>query len=43
MDAYRKGLTGDGALWAAKLYSGHRTLPHNILAQFDKVRASRKY
>ncbi|RPD81506.1 hypothetical protein L226DRAFT_541246 [Lentinus tigrinus ALCF2SS1-7] len=36
MDAYQKGLMGDGALWAAKQYSGHRTLPHNILAQFDK-------
>lgn len=41
MDVYRKGLEGDGALWAAKEYSGHRTLPHNILAQFDKVRSAR--
>ncbi|KAI0669136.1 hypothetical protein C8Q78DRAFT_1041816 [Trametes maxima] len=35
MDAYRKGLTGKQAAWAAKKYSGHRTLPHDILAQFD--------
>ncbi|TFK84495.1 hypothetical protein K466DRAFT_496470 [Polyporus arcularius HHB13444] len=42
MDAYRKGLAGDGALWAAKRYSGHRTLPHNILAQFDEACARRK-
>ncbi|TFK87877.1 hypothetical protein K466DRAFT_490103 [Polyporus arcularius HHB13444] len=42
MDAYRKGLMGDGASWAAKRYSGHRTLPHNILAQFDKVRSERQ-
>lgn len=35
MDAYRKGLTGAQAAWAAKKYHGHRTLPHNILAEFD--------
>ncbi len=37
MDAYRKGLTGAQAAWAAKKYSGHRVLPHNILALFDQA------
>ena len=34
MDAYRKGLTGKGAAWAAK-YRGHRVLPESILREFD--------
>lgn len=36
MDAYRKGLTGSQAAWACKKYSGHRTLPHGILAELDR-------
>ena len=35
MDAYRKGLTGKGAAWAAKKYRGHRVLPESILREFD--------
>ncbi|RDB19555.1 hypothetical protein Hypma_013355 [Hypsizygus marmoreus] len=31
MDAYRKGLTGSQAAWAAKKYRGHRTIPETIL------------
>ena len=29
MDAYRKGLTGHLAIWAAKKYSSHRRIPAN--------------
>ncbi|KAH9893895.1 uncharacterized protein BXZ73DRAFT_95263 [Epithele typhae] len=35
MEAYCSGLTGTGATWAAKKYSGHHTLPHDILQQFN--------
>jgi hypothetical protein len=35
MDAYRKGLTGKGAAWAAKKYKGHQVLPESILREFD--------
>ncbi|KAJ7435698.1 hypothetical protein B0H11DRAFT_1643795, partial [Mycena galericulata] len=35
MDAYRKGLSGDQAVWAGKRYRGHRILPKNIKALFD--------
>ena len=35
IDAYRKGLTGKGAAWAAKKYRGHRVLPESILREFD--------
>ena len=31
MDAYRKGLSGKQAAWAAKKYHGHRVLPDTIL------------
>jgi hypothetical protein len=37
MNAYRMGLTGAQAAWAAKKYRGHRTIPADILAQFDKA------
>jgi hypothetical protein len=37
MDAYRKGLTGKGAVWAAKKYRGHWVLPKSILRGFDNV------
>ncbi|KAJ6483032.1 hypothetical protein DFH09DRAFT_950068 [Mycena vulgaris] len=36
MDAYRKGLDGSKAAWASKRYRGHRILPKNIMALFDK-------
>jgi len=35
MDAYRKGLMGKGAAWAAKKYRGRRVLPESILREFD--------
>ncbi|KAK6988078.1 hypothetical protein R3P38DRAFT_2805086 [Favolaschia claudopus] len=36
LDAYRSGLDGKWAAYAAKQYRGHRTLPQNL---FDKLRA----
>jgi hypothetical protein len=33
MDAYRKGLTGAQAAWAAKKYRGHRVVPITILIE----------
>ena len=33
MDAYERGLDGQFAAWAANQYSGHRTLPPELLAQ----------
>jgi hypothetical protein len=36
MDAYRKGLTGKQAAWATKKYRGHRVLPPDIMAEFDR-------
>ncbi|KAG0700911.1 hypothetical protein DFH29DRAFT_876281 [Suillus ampliporus] len=35
MDAYRKGLNGQQAAWAAKLYHGHRVLPEAIMHELD--------
>jgi hypothetical protein len=37
MNAYYMGLNGTQAAWAAKKYQGHRTIPADILAQFDKA------
>ena len=37
MHAYCLGLNGTQAAWAAKKYRGHRTIPDDILAQFDKA------
>jgi hypothetical protein len=37
MDAYRKGLTGTQAAWAAKKYHGHRVVPITILAELEKA------
>jgi len=37
MDAYRKGLTGSQAAWAAKKYHGHRIIPNSILAELQKA------
>ncbi len=31
MDAYRKGLDGKQAAWAAKKYRGHHVLPDTIM------------
>ena len=38
MDAYRKGLNGCQAVWAAKKYRGHRVIPASILADLEKAR-----
>ncbi|KAH8823279.1 hypothetical protein DL96DRAFT_1743818 [Flagelloscypha sp. PMI_526] len=40
MDAYRKGLTGKQAAWAAKKYRGHRTVSETILVELEKARIS---
>ena len=37
MHAYCLGLNGTQAAWAAKKYQGHRTIPDDILAQFDNA------
>ena len=36
MDAYRRGLSGKQAAWAAKKYHSHRVLPNDILAELDR-------
>jgi hypothetical protein len=35
MDAYRKGLNGRQAAWAAKKYQGHRVIPETILRELS--------
>ncbi|OAX35147.1 hypothetical protein K503DRAFT_697445, partial [Rhizopogon vinicolor AM-OR11-026] len=35
MDAYRKGLNGQQAAWAAKCYHGHCVLPDAIMHELD--------
>jgi hypothetical protein len=40
MDAYRKGLNGQQAAWAAKKYRGHRVIPASIMADLDKANIS---
>jgi hypothetical protein len=37
MDAYRKGLNGRQAAWAAKKYRGHRVTPETILRDLEKA------
>jgi hypothetical protein len=37
MDAYRKGLNGKQAAWAAKKYRGHRMIPDSILQDLEKA------
>jgi hypothetical protein len=37
MDAYRKGLDGKQAAWAAMKYHGRRTIPDSILAEYDEA------
>ncbi len=39
MNAYQLGLNGAQAAWAAKKYRGHRTIPHDILAQLDRAQS----
>lgn len=36
MDAYRKGLDGEQAAWANRLYHGHRVLPTSVLADLER-------
>ncbi|EJF65501.1 hypothetical protein DICSQDRAFT_50755, partial [Dichomitus squalens LYAD-421 SS1] len=36
MDAYRRGLNGKQAAWAAKKYHSHRVLPNDILEELDR-------
>ncbi|KIL54686.1 hypothetical protein M378DRAFT_1052139 [Amanita muscaria Koide BX008] len=40
MDAYRKGLNGKQAAWAAKKYRGHRIIPDSILQDLEKANIS---
>ncbi|KZT66821.1 hypothetical protein DAEQUDRAFT_674282 [Daedalea quercina L-15889] len=42
MDAYRHGLSGKQAAWAAKTYHGHQVLPNNILDELEKAGVSRE-
>jgi hypothetical protein len=37
MDAYRKGLNGKQASWAAKKYRGHRMIPDTILQDLERA------
>jgi hypothetical protein len=37
MDAYRKGLDGKQAAWAAKKYHGHRMVSKVNLAEYNKA------
>ena len=37
MDAYRKGLNGRQAAWAAKKYCGHRVIPESILQDLSQA------
>ena len=36
-NAYRHGLDGSQAAWAAKKYHGHRTIPDAIMEELDKA------
>ena len=38
MDAYRKGLHGRQAAWAAKKYRGHRVIPASLLKDLEKAK-----
>jgi hypothetical protein len=40
MDAYRKGLNGKQAAWAAKKYRGHHMIPDSILQDLEKANIS---
>jgi hypothetical protein len=37
MAAYRHDLNGQQAAWAVKKYKGHRTVPENILSQYEQA------
>jgi hypothetical protein len=40
MDAYRKGLSGAQAAWAAKRYKGHRMVSEHILKEYNNAHPS---
>jgi len=40
MDAYRKGLNGKQAAWAAKKYCGHQVIPKTILQELEAAKLS---
>lgn len=42
MHSYQRGLSGRQAMWAAKKYHGHRTLPPDILAELEKAGITRE-
>ncbi|KDN39039.1 hypothetical protein RSAG8_09075, partial [Rhizoctonia solani AG-8 WAC10335] len=37
IDAYRCGLNGQQAAWAAKKYRGHRVLPADIMREIEEL------
>jgi hypothetical protein len=37
MDAYRKGLNGKQAAWAAKKYKGHRCVSDTIMREYEEA------
>jgi hypothetical protein len=37
MDAYRRGLSGSQAAWAARKYRGHRVLPETLMDDLEKA------
>ena len=43
MDAYRKGLNGRQAAWAAKKYRGHRVIPETILRELSTANINWKF
>ena len=40
-EAYRLGLDGPQAAWAAKKYRGHRTIPVTIMEELNKAQIGR--
>jgi hypothetical protein len=38
MDAYRKGLNGKQAAWAAKKYHRHHVIPKTILQELEAAK-----
>jgi hypothetical protein len=37
MNAYRQGLSGKQAAWAAKKYHDHRVIPESILEELEQA------
>jgi len=37
MDVYRKGLTGEAAVWAVKQQKGHRKVSERAMAALERV------